>query len=87
MLSLLPVVVLFLLSTSIYALPAGAKDVCQLKPAQKPITVLPSGPNGHGNGTNDEFVAMSWYAGWHSTDNPPQNISWSKYTQVTYAFA
>lgn len=87
MFSLLPVTCLFLLSTVINALPAKANGMCQLKAAQKPVSVLPSGSNGPGNGTNDEFVAMSWYAGWHASDNPPQNISWDKYTQVTYAFA
>ncbi|PCH44849.1 glycoside hydrolase family 18 protein [Wolfiporia cocos MD-104 SS10] len=34
---------------------------------------------------------MSWYAGWHGTgstpDFTPENISWSKYTAVSYTFA
>ncbi|THG97747.1 hypothetical protein EW145_g7554 [Phellinidium pouzarii] len=32
-------------------------------------------------------IAASWYAGWHSADFPPSNISWSKYTNVIYSFA
>jgi len=37
------------------------------------------------NGTN--YVASTWYAGWHATDFPIEYISWEKYTSVTYAFA
>ncbi|KAF8076677.1 endochitinase [Lyophyllum atratum] len=33
-------------------------------------------------------VATAWYAGWHSTTGfPLSNITWSKYTHLTYAFA
>ncbi|KAI0053357.1 glycoside hydrolase family 18 protein [Auriscalpium vulgare] len=32
-------------------------------------------------------VAASWYANWHADDVPLANISWSKYTHMTYAFA
>ena len=39
----------------------------------------------------DDIVATTWYAGWHGSDPayafPPEKISWSKYTSVTYAFA
>ncbi|KAJ3934178.1 MAG: glycoside hydrolase [Lentinula lateritia] len=31
--------------------------------------------------------SVSWYAGWHSADFPLSQVSWSKYTQLTYAFA
>jgi len=34
-----------------------------------------------------EMVATTWYAGWHGTDFPLVNMSWDKYTHVTYAFA
>ena len=34
-----------------------------------------------------KYIAAAWYAGWHGSSYPPQSISWSKYTQVTYAFA
>jgi chitinase len=32
-------------------------------------------------------IAASWYVSWHSTDFPLNNVSWSKYTTVIYAFA
>lgn len=32
-------------------------------------------------------VATAWYAGWHADDFPLSKVSWSKYTQLTYAFA
>ncbi|KAF8915473.1 chitinase [Mucidula mucida] len=32
-------------------------------------------------------VASAWYAGWHAADFPLSSVSWSKYTQMTYAFA
>ncbi|KAL0066347.1 hypothetical protein AAF712_006606 [Marasmius tenuissimus] len=32
-------------------------------------------------------VAQAWYGGWHSKDFPPSNVSWSKYTHMTFAFA
>jgi chitinase len=34
-----------------------------------------------------EFVATAWYAGWHAQDFPLANVSWDKYTEMTYAFA
>jgi chitinase len=33
------------------------------------------------------LIASAWYAGWHARDFPLSKVSWSKYTQVTYAFA
>ncbi|KAL6301424.1 glycoside hydrolase [Sparassis latifolia] len=30
---------------------------------------------------------MAWYTGWHSTYLSPQDVSWSKYSTVTYSFA
>jgi hypothetical protein len=32
-------------------------------------------------------VAAAWYAGWHSSDFPLQDLSWKKYTMVFYATA
>ncbi|KAL0570536.1 hypothetical protein V5O48_011418 [Marasmius crinis-equi] len=32
-------------------------------------------------------VAMAWYAGWHAADFPVSDVSWEKYTHMTYAFA
>ncbi|KAF7332320.1 Glycoside hydrolase family 18 protein [Mycena kentingensis (nom. inval.)] len=39
--------------------------------------------------TGTRKVVTAWYAGWHATSDPaflPSQISWSKYTDVTYAF-
>ncbi|KAM6494204.1 glycoside hydrolase family 18 protein [Amanita muscaria] len=39
-------------------------------------------------GTNDSpFVSTAWYTGWHYNDVPLANVSWSKYTHMSYAFA
>ncbi|KAF8598081.1 glycoside hydrolase [Ceratobasidium sp. AG-I] len=32
-------------------------------------------------------VSAAWYASWHAADFPLANVSWSKYTTVTYSFA
>ncbi|KAJ6538474.1 glycoside hydrolase family 18 protein [Mycena vulgaris] len=41
--------------------------------------------------SNSQKIATAWYAGWHSTDSDPafslSQVSWNKYTQLTYAFA
>lgn len=36
--------------------------------------------------TSSDFVATTWYAGWHGTDFPLADVSWSKYSSVIYAF-
>ncbi|KAL6301260.1 chitinase [Sparassis latifolia] len=33
------------------------------------------------------MVATAWYTGWHSEYLPVANVSWDKYTHMTYAFA
>ncbi|KAH8115964.1 glycoside hydrolase [Phellopilus nigrolimitatus] len=40
-----------------------------------------------GGSNSTGSIAATWYAGWHSEDFPPENISWAKYNHVTYAFA
>ncbi|KAL0060712.1 hypothetical protein AAF712_012492 [Marasmius tenuissimus] len=42
-----------------------------------------------GNATDDsaiELVATGWYPGWLGNQSPPEKISWSKYTALTFAF-
>ena len=56
-------------------------------PASSPSGTPASTSGGKNNTLGDEVVATTWYAGWHGTDFPPENVSWSKYTSVTYAFA
>jgi len=34
-----------------------------------------------------QVIATTWYASWHSSDFTLQDVSWSKYTAVIYAFA
>lgn len=34
-----------------------------------------------------DMVAVAWYAGWHSEYLPTSNVSWDKYTHMTYSFA
>ncbi|KAJ7586301.1 chitinase [Mycena floridula] len=35
----------------------------------------------------DSKVSAAWYAGWHAEQFPLSSVSWSKYSQLTYAFA
>ncbi|KAF8198658.1 glycoside hydrolase superfamily [Pholiota molesta] len=39
------------------------------------------------NGTAGDVVASGWYAGWLGAELPPSQISWTKYSSVTFAFA
>ncbi|KAL0569571.1 hypothetical protein V5O48_012393 [Marasmius crinis-equi] len=32
-------------------------------------------------------VSQAWFPGWHSKEFTPFNVSWHKYTHMTYAFA
>ncbi|KAL7283986.1 hypothetical protein ACG7TL_001259 [Trametes sanguinea] len=89
--------------TLLAALPIAsvwAAPMCSLKPsvsAALAASASATGVSGAASGSSssssgnssvgDEVVASTWYAGWHGEDFPPENISWSKYTQVTYAFA
>ena len=40
-----------------------------------------------GNGSLEDVVATGWYAGWLGNQLPPTQISWNKYTALTFAFA
>ncbi|CCM01183.1 uncharacterized protein FIBRA_03231 [Fibroporia radiculosa] len=54
-----------------------------------PTSSGPSGSSGSNSPSND-LVAMSWFTGWNAASNPPftpDNITWSKYSTVAYAFA
>ncbi|KAI0701967.1 glycoside hydrolase [Cytidiella melzeri] len=39
-----------------------------------------------GNSSDNDIVATTWYAGYSSQFLAPADISWDRYTQVTYAF-
>ncbi|KAL0956895.1 hypothetical protein HGRIS_003001 [Hohenbuehelia grisea] len=43
-----------------------------------------SGPS---NSSDGGVIAAAWYAGWHATDFPLSQVSWAKYSIMTYAFA
>ncbi|KAH9027953.1 chitinase [Lactarius pseudohatsudake] len=63
----------------------AAPTCCLVTPPLKPNALSDSS-----NGTSrspSNFVAASWYAGWHSSDFTLQDVSWSKYSSVIYAFA
>lgn len=40
-----------------------------------------------GNSSTDDIVATTWYTGWNADQLPVDQVSWDKYTSVTYAFA
>ncbi|KAH8101852.1 glycoside hydrolase [Cristinia sonorae] len=82
-------------------LSAWAAPMCSLRPppssaaaasASTP-TSNPTGGVSNNNGSGptfnrtDDFVATTWYAGWHAQYFPPEKLSWEKYTSATYAFA
>ncbi|KAI0313932.1 chitinase [Amylostereum chailletii] len=63
---------------SLGALLAGASLALALPSPRRPVVRRE---------TSTDLVAASWYAGWHADDVPIQNVSWSKYTHMTYSFA
>ncbi|KAI0743675.1 chitinase [Daedaleopsis nitida] len=44
-----------------------------------------SAPNN--TASDSSLVSAAWYAGWHSDDFPLDQVSWSKYSHLTYSFA
>ncbi|KDQ60128.1 glycoside hydrolase family 18 protein [Jaapia argillacea MUCL 33604] len=77
--------------TLLIALPAvwAGPIYCTLKP---PKSAVSSGSNstgggGGGKGNLTDVVATGWFAGWHGASYTPENVTWSKYTALTYAFA
>jgi chitinase len=37
--------------------------------------------------TSDHVVASAWYPGWHGAQFTPENVTWSSYNDIKYAFA
>lgn len=64
-------------ASSALAWPYGLHHRRQLVPTPDPTSV---------NSTR-EPVAATWFASWHAEDFPLSNVSWHKYTTVTYSFA
>lgn len=59
----------------------------------KPFVLLSLGLLAHGLPSFNKsdpsvgLVAATWYAGWHAELFPLANVSWEKYTHITYSFA
>ena len=55
-----------------------------------PFTSTTCGPSSlskHCSSPSYSFVSAAWYAGWHTDDFPLSDVSWDKYTHLTYSFA
>lgn len=63
-----------------------AAPTCGLVPHQVVASVGSAAPKA-GNGSLEDVVATGWYAGWSGDQFPPNQISWDKYTALTFAFA
>ncbi|EGO03459.1 glycoside hydrolase family 18 protein [Serpula lacrymans var. lacrymans S7.3] len=83
---------------SLIALPfVAAAPTCRIRPTTSSATVTPTpSPTSTGsstlpgkatNGSNDDVVVTAWYAGYHAEYFPPENVSWTKYSSMTYGFA
>ncbi|KIY44386.1 glycoside hydrolase [Fistulina hepatica ATCC 64428] len=78
-----------------YILPCGASSskYCTLQLSDgSSSSTTGSGKTGGGDGGNTSScpsteLATAWYPAWYADTFPPSNISWSKYDQVTFAFA
>ncbi|KAL5528009.1 hypothetical protein ACEPAF_7145 [Sanghuangporus sanghuang] len=44
------------------------------------------GDSSSGDGAEVEMVASTWFAGWHAQNFTLDDVSWDKYTHLTYAF-
>ncbi|KAI9444238.1 glycoside hydrolase family 18 protein [Lactarius indigo] len=76
---MIPVFYSLLLAQLIWAAPT-----CSLV---TPSLYAPSNSSNSTSSSTSNVVAASWYAGWHSSDFSLQDVSWSKYSSVIYAFA
>jgi chitinase len=76
---------LLLAISSVYA---RGGPYCALAPPKAVARGLQGGGgNSSSNSGSEDVVAASWYPGWHGTQFPPSNITWSGYNDVKYAFA
>ncbi|EMD34757.1 glycoside hydrolase family 18 protein [Gelatoporia subvermispora B] len=65
---------------------SGSSSVAGANKGSTSSSSSSSSSNGSSD-VDDDIVAMTWYTGWHGDDFPPSNMSWSKYSVATYAFA
>ncbi|KAK7439400.1 hypothetical protein VKT23_017621 [Stygiomarasmius scandens] len=68
---------------------AFSAPTCALRsPPKATNAAATTGSTSNANSSDaSDFVATGWYPGWLGTENPPSNLSWSKYTALTFAFA
>ncbi|KAI0305234.1 chitinase [Multifurca ochricompacta] len=69
-----------------------AAPACTLTPTNSPYLLNNPGNPSCGSPNNSypdsgSVVAATWYAAWHSSEFTLQDVSWSKYSSVIYAFA
>ncbi|KAI9444239.1 chitinase [Lactarius indigo] len=69
----------FLLAQLLWAVPTCSMVTPSYRSLSHRLSTVPSG---HSNA-----VAATWYASWHSSEFTLQDVSWSKYSNVIYAFA
>lgn len=79
---------LVLLIALFHGIHLAAAQQCRLTLSSS-STSTASGSSGNCLFARDDatYVAATWYAGWDSSKFPLTNVSWSKYTHVTYSFA
>jgi GH18 family chitinase len=70
---------LFLLAQLIWVVPTYSRVTSNQHSLSNRLSSRSSGPA--------ETVAATWYTGYHSSDFTLQDLSWSKYSTVIYAFA
>ncbi|CAL1708903.1 unnamed protein product [Somion occarium] len=75
------------LTSSVWAVPTCSVQSSSSASAADASTTASSQSASGSLGNNDNKIAMSWYTGWHTNHLSPANVSWDKYTAVTYAFA
>ena len=68
-----------MLLASLSSVLAAPSHYCALVP---PIQLRSVAAN-----TTSDVLVSAWYPGWLGSQYPPSNISWAKYTAMTFAFA
>ncbi|KAF8801135.1 endochitinase [Phlegmacium glaucopus] len=61
-----------------------AAPSCGLVPPKSSLTQSPPDTS---SSSTEGVLATGWYAGWLGTQLPPSQISWTKYSALTFAFA
>jgi len=82
--SLAPLLAVLLIFLSFVPFLAFAAPHCELTPPKAAGLAVQTPPT-----TNNtvEVVATGWYAGWLGNVLPPSQVSWTKYSALTFAFA